>query len=223
MASAEAVLFLEDEAPEIVGHGQAGLDLDRLVDVVEGLVEPALEDIEPGQIEVGELPVLVGQVGQGLAELGFGLGQPVHFLVDGAQVVVGLGELGIDLQALLVGLGGFVEAAPHGMGQAERVPGKIVVRVEGQGLDQIFRRVLDVVLVEIEQAQIVLVLGIFLARPLDLRLRRRAKGKPGADDQDRHDFGSHPIPPCLGIPGRHSALSARDIRSSTAFLGSLPR
>ena len=35
-----------------------GLDLDGLLDVVEGLVEPVLEDVQPGQVGVGELPGL---------------------------------------------------------------------------------------------------------------------------------------------------------------------
>ena len=63
----------------------------------------------------------------------------------------------------------------------ERVPGEIVARVQGQGLDEILDGLVDVALVEIEQPEVVLVLGVLLPGLLDLLLLRRAEGQTGAD------------------------------------------
>jgi hypothetical protein len=72
-----------------MGHGEAGLQLDRPLDLVAGVVE-ALERIkEPGQVVMGELEGEISGVFEGLPELRFGLVRETELLVDGPEIVAG--------------------------------------------------------------------------------------------------------------------------------------
>jgi len=174
------ILLLEDHPHQVVSHGQTGLDLEGLLHALVGQVETVLKDIQPGKVIVRELAGGVGHVEEGLLELGFGLGQLVHLLVDRAQVVVGLRELGMDLQALLVRLSGLREVALQGLGQADGVPSQVIAGVEGQGLNETFEGFVDVLrievaLVEVDKPEVVLVLWVLGPGLLQFLLGSRAE------------------------------------------------